>query len=210
MKELRYLGLTGGIATGKSTIAKFFEELGCYTIDADNISRIVMAKGGSAYKDIIENFPDVLDDNGEINRGKLKKIVFNDQNKRLLLESIVHPKILEYEKKLVGEIKGKDDRGIIITQAALIIEKGTYNRFDGIILVYLDKDTQIKRVVQRDNISEDEAKRIIDAQMSYEEKLKYANFVIDNSKDLIYTQNEVKRVFELIKKINYGIKHQKN
>lgn len=209
MKPLRYLGLTGGIATGKSTIAKFFEELGCYTIDADHISRIVMAKGGSAYLDIIRNFPDILDNNKEIDRNKLRNIVFNDQNKRLLLESIVHPKILEYEKKVVGEIKGKDDKGIIITHAALIIEKGTYDRFDGVILVYLDKETQIKRIIQRDKISEDEAKRIIDSQMSYEEKLKYADFVIDNSKDLIYTKNEVKRVFELIKKINYGIKHQK-
>lgn len=209
MKPLRYFGLTGGIATGKSTIAKFFEELGCYTIDADHISRIVMAKSGSAYLDIIKNFPDVLDNNEEIDRIKLRNIVFNDQNKRLLLESIVHPKILEYEKKIVGEIKGKDDSGIIITQAALIVEKGTYSRFDGIILVYLDKETQIKRVTQRDKISEDEAKRIIDSQMSYEEKLKYADFVIDNSKDLMYTKNEVKRVFELIKKINYGIKHQK-
>lgn len=207
-KLLRYFGLTGGIASGKSTIANIFEELGCYTIDADQISRIVMAKGGLAYEEVIKNFPDITDLNGEIDRKKLRDIVFNDPDKRLLLESIVHPKIHLYEKKLVSSIKSKDHKAIIITQAALIIEKNSYHRFDGIILVYADETEQIRRLMDRDHIDEASARKIMSAQMSFEEKLKYANFVVDNSKSLEYTRKDVQRVYNLIQMLNYGLKHQ--
>ncbi|MCX8083795.1 MAG: dephospho-CoA kinase [Calditerrivibrio sp.] len=210
MKRIRYLGLTGGIASGKSTVANFFKELGCFIIDADEISKIVMNKTGSAYQDIVNFFgASILDKDHEIDRKKLKELVFNNEPLRFKLESIVHPKILEYEKKLISEFKSKNDKDLIITQAALIIEKGTYKRFDAVILIYSDEQTQLKRVIQRDNIAPDLAKKIIQSQMSFEEKAKFADFIIDNSKDLLYTKEEVKRVFKLIQKINYGLKHQK-
>ncbi|BAI79816.1 dephospho-CoA kinase [Deferribacter desulfuricans SSM1] len=205
-----YLGLTGNIASGKSTAAKFFEEYGCYTIDADEISRKVMKKGKDAYFKIVEAFGDnILLEDGEINRGKLKQIVFDDDRKRVILEDIVHPAIHEYEKRLVSEIKSKDDKAIIITQAALIVEKKTFDRFDGIIVVYVDYDSQLKRLLQRDNIDLNLAQKIISAQMPYEEKLKYANFIIDNSKDLSHLKNEVKRVYEVLKIYQYAKKQLK-
>lgn len=199
-----YIGLTGNIASGKSTVAKMFEELGCYTIDADEISKKVMKKGGSAYDGVVRYFGKaILNSDFEIDRGRLKKIVFDDPKKREMLEQIVHPAILDYERKLVSSIKGRDDKAIILTQAALIIEKGTYSRFDAIIVVYIDETTQLKRLLQRDGIDKDLALKIIKSQMSQEEKLKYADFIIDNSRDLEFTKLEVKRVFEAIKIYKY-------
>ncbi|KAA0258624.1 dephospho-CoA kinase [Deferribacter autotrophicus] len=195
-----YLGLTGNIASGKSTVAKMFESLGCYTIDADEISRIVMKKGEKAYFKIIEAFGEkILDENGEIDRGKLKEIVFNDDSKRVVLEQIVHPAIRDYERKLVSEIKGRDSQAIILTQAALIIEKKSFDRFDGIILVYVDRKSQLERLLKRDGIDKELAEKIIASQMPYEEKVKYANFIIDNSKDLEHLKSEVNRVYNVLK-----------
>ncbi|MCD8492963.1 MAG: dephospho-CoA kinase, partial [Geovibrio sp.] len=120
-----YLGLTGNIAGGKTTVAKMFERLGCYTIDTDILSRRVMAQGGAAYPVVVDTFGvDVVDSEGNIDRSALRKIVFNDDAARKRLEEIVHPAILKTEAKLVGEIKGKDDRAIILTQAALCVETG--------------------------------------------------------------------------------------
>ncbi|MBZ4643005.1 MAG: dephospho-CoA kinase [Deferribacteraceae bacterium] len=199
-----YIGLTGNIASGKSTVAKMFEELGCYTIDADEISRIVMRKGETAYFGLVKEFSEkILDKEGNIDRGKLKGIVFNNPQKKELLEKIVHPAILNYEKKLVSNIKGKDDKAIILTQAALIIEKGTYRRFDAIMVVYVDEKTQFERLLKRDEIDVELAKKIIKSQMPVEEKIKYADFIIDNSRDISYTKAEVERVYEAIKIYKY-------
>jgi len=203
-----YLGLTGNIASGKSTAAEFFEKLGCYCIDTDNISREVMSPEGEAYPLVIENFGDeILLPDKTIDRQKLRKIVFEDKNLRKKLEQIVQPAILRSERKMVGEIKGKDDSAVIITQAALTIEAGTQDRFDGIIVVYTDPDTQIKRLMKRDSISKEDAVRIIDSQMDISEKLKYADFIINNSGGLENLRSEVERVYKLIKLIKYGIKN---
>ncbi len=210
MKRIRYLGLTGGIASGKSTVARLFEKHGAFTIDADEISRIVMRKGGSAYDEIVDFFgKEILQPDGEIDRKKLRSIVFENPTYRKRLEEITHPKILEYEKRLITDFKSRNDKDLIITQAALILEKGTYTRFDAIIVVYLDRDTQIKRLIERDKIDKETAEKIINTQMPIDEKLKYADFVVDNSGSLEETEKEVKRVIDLISKINYGIKHQK-
>jgi dephospho-CoA kinase len=199
-----YIGLTGNIACGKSTVAKMFEKFGCYTIDADEISRIVMRKGETAYFGLVKEFSEkILDKEGNIDRGKLKGIVFNNPQKKELLEKIVHPAILNYEKKLVSNIKGKDDKAIILTQAALIIEKGTYRRFDAIMVVYVDEKTQFERLLKRDEIDVELAKKIIKSQMPVEEKIKYADFIIDNSRDISYTKAEVERVYEAIKIYKY-------
>jgi len=199
-----YIGLTGNIASGKSTVAKMFEELGCYTIDADEISKKVMRKGESAYNGVVGYFgKDILNSECEIDRGRLKEIVFNNPEKKEILEKIVHPAILEYERKLVSDIKGKDDKAIILTQAALIIEKKTYDRFDAVMVVYVDEATQLQRLLERDGIDKNLALKIIKSQMSQEEKLKYADFIIDNSRDLEFTKLEVERVFETIKIYKY-------
>ncbi|MCD8553992.1 dephospho-CoA kinase [Seleniivibrio sp.] len=197
-----YLGLTGNIASGKSTAAMFFEKHGCYCIDTDEISRIVMSPGEKAYLGVVEAFGrDVVREDETLDRAKIRNIVFNDPEKRKILEGIVHPAILEYETKAVGRIKGKDDKAIIITQAALTVESGSYKRFDWLVVVYTDPKVQLQRVMKRDSITQEQAKKIIDAQMPIEEKLKYANFIIDNSADIDRLEREVRRVIELIKLI---------
>lgn len=194
-----YLGLTGNIAGGKTTVAKMFERLGCYTIDTDILSRRVMSPGGMAYPMVVDAFGvDIVDNEGNINRAALREIVFNDDAARKRLEEIVHPAILKTEARLVGEIKGKDDRAIILTQAALCVETGAYTRFDGLIVVYCEPEEQLRRLMNRDNITREEAEKIIRTQMPIDEKLKYADFVVNNSGTSEETEKDVKRVFDLI------------
>jgi len=195
-----YLGLTGNIASGKNSAAMFFEKHGCYCIDADEISRIVMSPGEAAYEGVIREFGRsvVKEEDGTLDRKKLRDIVFNDPVKRKVLELIVQPAILEYEQKAVGKIKGKDDKAVIITHAAITVESGSYKRFDGLIVIYTDPKVQLDRVMKRDSITEEDAKKIIAAQMPIEKKLTYAQYIINNSGDIDRLEREVRRVYELI------------
>lgn len=203
-----YLGLTGNIASGKSTAAKFFEELGCYVLDADDISRVVMSPGGAAYEGVVELFGEsVLAPDKTLDRAAIRELVFKDPALRKKLEAVVHPAIADYERREVGRIKGRDDKAVIITQAAVTIEAGTHGRFDRMIVVYTDPEVQLKRVMERDNISEQEARRIIDAQMPIDEKLKYAHYVVDNSGTIDELKKEVRRVYDLIMLTKYGEKN---
>lgn len=205
---LRNIGLTGGIACGKSKVADIFHELGFYTIDSDVISRKVMEKCEIAYLKIVDYFgSDILDSNGEIIRKKLGSIVFTDKAKLKVLEEIVHPAIFDYEKKLRSQIYGKDDKAVIITHAAKMIESKSYTHYDALIVVTADKDIQLSRLIKRDNITIEQAQNILNNQLSNDERLKYAQFIIDNSSDIDNLYIEVKRVYNLISQINYGIKH---
>lgn len=207
---LKNIGLTGGIACGKSKVADIFSELGYYTIDSDLISRKVMEKGEAAYIKIVEYFgKDILDGNENIIRKKLGSIVFTDKDKLKVLEEIVHPAIFNYEKKLRSEIFGKNDKAVIITHAAKMIESKSYTHYDALIVVTADKDIQLSRLIKRDNITIEQAQNILNNQLSNEERLKYAQFIIDNSSDIDNLYIEVKRVYNLISQINYGIKHNK-
>ena len=205
---LKNIGLTGGIACGKSKVADIFHELGFYTIDSDVISRKVMEKGEIAYLKIVDYFGrDILDSNGEIIRKKLGSIVFTDKAKLKVLEEIVHPAIFDYEKKLRSQIYGKDDKAVIITHAAKMIESGSFTHYDALIVVTAGRNIQLERLIKRDNITYEQAENILDNQLSNEERLKFADFIIDNSSNLDNLYIEVKRVYNLINQINYGIKH---
>lgn len=205
---LKNIGLTGGIACGKNKVADIFHELGFYTIDSDVISRKVMEKGKIAYLKIVDYFgSDILDNNGEIIRKKLGSIVFSDKDKLKVLEEIVHPAIFDYEKKLRSQIYGIDDKAVIITHAAKMIESGSFSNYDALIVVTADKNIQLERLIKRDNITIEQAENILDNQLSNEERLKFADFIIDNSSDLDNLYTEVKRVYNLITQLNYGIKH---
>ena len=202
------IGLTGGIGSGKNTVAKIFEEFGFYTIDSDVSSRAVMQKGGIAYDDIINYFGEsILLNDGEINRTLLGSIVFSDQNKLKTLESIVHPAIDKYEKKIKGQIKSTNSQAVIITHAALLIESNSIDQFDMLIVVTASLEKRIERIKQRDNKTDDEIHKILNSQLNETERLKYANVIIDNSGSLDDLYKEVTRVVNLIKQLNYGVKH---
>ena len=207
---MRNIGMTGGIGSGKNQVADIFNQLGFYTIDSDISSRKVMEKGEAAYEKIVSFFgSDILDENDNILRKKLGDIVFSDKAKLKTLENIVHPAIYEYEKKERSKIYGKDDKAVVITHAALIIESGSIDKYDALIVISCPDELQVERVMQRDNFSEEKARNIISHQMPNEERLKYADFIIDNSSTLDDLYNEVKRVHNLITQINYGEKHNK-
>lgn len=207
---MRNIGMTGGIGSGKNQVADIFNQLGFYTIDSDISSRKVMEKGEAAYEKIVSFFgSDILDENDNILRKKLGDIVFSDKAKLKTLENIVHPAIYEYEKKERSKIYGKDDKAVVITHAALIIESSSIDKYDALIVISCPDELQVQRVMQRDNFSEEKARNIVAHQMSNEERLKYADFIIDNSSTLDDLYNEVKRVHNLITQINYGEKHNK-
>ncbi len=205
---LKNIALTGGIACGKNKVADIFHELGFYTIDSDVISRKVMEKGESAYIKIVEYFGfDIIDENENIIRKKLGSIVFTNKEKLKVLEEIVHPAIFDYEKKLRSQIYGKDDKAVIITHAAKMIESGSFTHYDALIVVTAEKNIQLERLIKRDNITYEQAQNILNNQLSNEERLKFADFIIDNSSDIVNLYKEVKRIYNLINQINYGIKH---
>ncbi len=205
---MRNIGMTGGIGSGKNQVADIFNQLGFYTIDSDISSRKVMEKGEAAYEKIVSFFgSDILDENDNILRKKLGNIVFSDKAKLKTLENIVHPAIYEYEKKERSKIYSKDDKAVVITHAALIIESGSIDKYDALIVISCPDELQVERVMQRDNFSEEKARNIVAHQMPNEERLKYADFIIDNSSTLDDLYNEVKRVHNLITQINYGEKH---
>lgn len=205
---MRNIGMTGGIGSGKNQVAEMFEKLGFYTIDSDISSRKVMAKGGTAYEKIVSFFgSDILDEKGDILRKKLGDIVFNDKEKLKILENIVHPAIYEYERKERSKIYGRDDKAVVITHAALIIESGSIDKYDALIVISCPDSIQVERVIQRDNFTREKAENIVAHQMPNEERLKYADFIIDNSSSLDNLYEEVKRVYNLIMQINYGEKH---
>ena len=203
------IGMTGGIGSGKSAAARLFEKHGFYTIDADILARQATLPYGKAYKDIVDFFgKEILEENGEINRKLLGSMVFADEQKRLKLESITHPVIWQLEKKLRGEILGKDSKALIITHAALLAETGAYKNFHPLITVYCSRDTQIRRITKRDGISEKDALLRINSQLPMEKKLELAHIIINNDTDNISElEREVLRAAELIKLMQYGLNH---
>ena len=191
------IGLTGGIASGKTTVSNMFVKLGAHLIDADVIARDVVKPDKPAWKEIVSAFGEsVLDDKKEIIREKLAAAIFNSPEKRKQLEAITHPRIIEEENRLINEIRKNNKPGIIILDAALLIEAGHHNRVDKLIVVYLNKNTQIKRLRKRDNLNSVDAEKRLDSQMSLDEKVNFANYVIDNGKSPDEVEKQVSQIYK--------------
>ncbi len=197
IKKKKVIGLTGGIATGKTLVSNMFKELGAYIIDADVVARQITEKGSPVLKEIERVFgKEVFLPDGSLNRRRLREIIIKDKNKRELLNSITHPAIIEKENRLVREA----DSSLIIVDAALLIESGSYKRFKEIILVYAPFEVQLKRLIERDGMSEKDAVSFIKTQMSIEEKKKFATYIIDNSNGVDYTRKQVEELYETLQK----------
>jgi len=190
------VGLTGSIAVGKSYVLGIFRELGCFVLDADTTSREVVEPGTRGLAEIVEHFgSDILSSDGTLDRGKLAAIVFDDDSKRELLNSIVHPRVFEAQNTWLAEVEKKNPKGIAIVDAALMIESGGYKRFDKLIVIWCQPDVQLSRLLSRGGLSEDEARKRITAQMPQDEKKKYADFLIDTSKGYEDTRRQTAEVF---------------
>jgi dephospho-CoA kinase len=191
------VGLTGSIAVGKSYVLSVLAELGCITFDADKIAHSAMEPGRPAYEDIVREFgDDVLAADGSIDRAKLGRVVFADEARRMRLNEIVHPRVIEEQNRLVSEAEVANPEGIAVIDAALMIESGGYKRFDKLIVVYCDRETQIKRLIRRTNLTREEAERRVAAQMSSAEKLRYADYQIDTAGTFEETRQHVVEVYD--------------
>jgi dephospho-CoA kinase len=196
------LAVTGGIATGKSTVSRMLGELGAPLIDFDLLAREVVAPEKPAWNEIVNYFgKEVLQDDGRIDRKRLSDIVFQDEAKRKKLESFTHPRIFEEFHRLVKEIASRDPDAIIQAGIPLLMELNLQRRFDKVLLVYVPQETQIDRLMKRDGISREEAKNILKAQMPIDEKLCYADFVIHNEGSLEDTKKQVEAVWNEVKKV---------
>jgi len=189
------VGLTGSIAVGKSYVVSVLAELGCVTFDADKVAHSVMEPGRPAYHDIVSEFgKGVLAADNSIDRQKLGAIVFSDEARRKRLNEIVHPRVIEEQNRLLADAEAKHPEGIAIIDAALMIESGGYKRFDKLIVVHCDRETQIERLMRRNHITKEDAERRVAAQMSSEEKLKYADYEIDTTGTFDQTRQRVVEV----------------
>ncbi len=176
------VGLTGSIAVGKSYVCEVLRELGCHVLDADFTAREVVARGTPGLAEVVSNFgPEVLTPGGELDRPKLGSIVFSNSHKRELLNSIVHPRVIEAQNEWLRVTEARDPDGIAVVDAALMIESGGYKRFDKLIVVWCRPEIQLKRLILRSTLSEAEAQARIAAQMPQDEKKRFADHLIDTS-----------------------------
>jgi dephospho-CoA kinase len=191
-----HVGLTGNIASGKSCAARVFAELGAHIIDADLIAHDLLTPGKPTYEKVREAFGDriVLED-GSIDRRKLGEIVFNDAAQRVLLNSLVHPDVRTEIFRHIIELEKVSTKGIVIVDAALMVESGLYKLYDKLVVVFCHPALQLARLVSRDGLSVKEARARMDAQMPAEEKLQVADYRIDTSGTFRQTREQVEGTY---------------
>jgi dephospho-CoA kinase len=194
------VGLTGSIAVGKSHVLSVFRELGCSVLDADQVARDVVEPGTVGLERVVDGFgPSVLKPDGSLDRAALGSIVFADEEKRLLLNSIIHPLVFTEQNRWLQAREGEDPDGIAVVDAALMIESGGYKRFDKLIVVWCEPELQLQRLISRDGMKREDAERRIASQMPQSEKKKYADFLIDTSNSFEDTRRQVVEVFAQLK-----------
>ncbi len=195
------VGLTGGIACGKTYVTEQLRTRGCEVIDADQVARKVVEPGQPAYQDIVLEFgPEILQPDGTIDRAKLGAIVFADTDRRARLNAIVHPRVHEMQSLWMAEVAERNPATIVVVDAALMIESGGYKRFDKIVVVYCAPEIQLARLIARNNLSVEEAARRIAAQMPSAEKLKYADYSIDTSGGFAPTDQQIETLYAELQK----------
>lgn len=195
---MKVIGLSGGIASGKSTVSNILRDKGIPIIDGDVIAREIVEKGSNVLDRLVETFgEEVLYEDGTLNRRKLGTIVFNNKENLEKLNNIMHPAI---KKEILKNIDFYDNAGkkYCVVDGALLMEGIFKDIANILILVYVNSDTQVKRLIDRNNIDHDEAVSKINSQMPFEDKKKYANYIIDNSYDLEYTKSQVNKIMSEI------------
>ena len=196
MRRFALVGLTGGIATGKSTVSAMFRELGAEVIDADRLARAVVAPGEPALAEIVRAFgTGVLLPDGGLDRKALGAIIFGDAEKRKTLEAITHPAIRERFGRRLAELEAAGFTGVVLFDAAVLVESGNYRNMDRVVVVCTDEATQLARLKARDGLGGEEAMARVRSQMPVAEKAKLADHVIDNSGDRARTAARVREVY---------------
>jgi len=196
VRRFLLVGLTGSIATGKSTVSRMFAHLGARVIDADLLAREVVMPGQPAYARIVEEFgPQVVQEDGSLDRKALGAVVFADAAKRKRLEEITHPAIGARQQRILSVLDEEAFEGVVIWDAALLFEGGGVAKMDRVVVVYADPETERRRLMERDGLSDADARARIASQMPVAEKAKLADHVIDNSGTREDTERQVQTVY---------------
>jgi dephospho-CoA kinase len=191
------VGLTGGIATGKTTVCRLFATKGCQIIDADEVAHQLLRREYPGYAPVLQAFgAEILDSAGEIDRSKLGNIVFADPAKLTQLNELLHPEVIRHILDKLSQITQEDPSRRVIVDASLMIESGFHREFDRLILVTSTEEQQILRLRSRNGLSEQQARRRIALQMPLADKFRFAHYVIDNSGSLNQTSEQVDSIFE--------------
>jgi dephospho-CoA kinase len=198
------VGLTGGVASGKTAVSQILREEGAYLIDADQIARELVQPHTATWNELIRVFgKGILQEDGSIHRKRLAAKVFSDSEQRNLLNQILHPRIKVEMDRRVKEIGQKDPNAIVVIDAALLIELRNHREMDKVIVVTSTEKQQIERVKKRDGVEQEEAQKILSSQMPLEEKLKVADLVIRNEGSFEETKKRVKKVFQELKRVAF-------
>lgn len=194
---VRMVGLTGGIASGKSTVSQILRELGAQIIDADLVAREVVEPGTPGLVAIAARFPGVVGDDGRLDRARLGARIFADREERAALNEIIHPLIHEAVLQKTQALAGQGTTTIVY-DAPLLIENGLHHAMDQVILVAAPREVQVRRLMARNGLSEQEANSRIDSQLPLEEKRRHATHIVENAGSLEETRAQVERIWEAI------------
>jgi len=193
---LLIIGLTGGVASGKSTVSRILKSLGAEIIDVDTIGREIVHKGSPCLEEIVRHFGrGILLEDGSLNRKKLGSIVFADRDELQYLNSIMHPVMTDRVKLLLEEMKRQPKTDKVVIDAAILIEMGLHRLVDEVWVVNIPKELQMERLMKRDGISRERAEAMVDAQMPMEQKREYADVIIENTGTIEELEKRVKKLW---------------
>lgn len=196
------VGLTGGLASGKSFVGHALADLGCYLIQADELGHEVLLPGGEAYDAVVNEFgSEVLDDEGMIDRKRLAGLVFDNPDRLGKLNSLVHPPVVRREREMADDIARRDPGAIVVVEAAILVETGSYKRFDRLIVAICTPEQQVERAMRRSSYTRDEVMARLSRQLPLEEKTKVADYVVDTSGSKEQTLEQVRAVYESLRSL---------
>ncbi len=196
------IGLTGGICTGKTFILGLFKDLDCYTLRADDVARdIIFSSNSEVVPEIIEVFgPDVYDQATGINKEAFTRAMFEDEEKRIFINNLVHPLVKEERRNIIRNVEKTEVYDFFVYESALLVEAGSYKEFDKIIIAYTTPEEQAQRLMDRDSIEREDAEKRIKSQFPLTEKLKVAHYAIDTTGSFEQTKTKILETFHLMKK----------
>ena len=197
------VGLTGGLASGKSFVGHALADLGCHLIQADELGHQVLLPGAEAYDAVVNEFgEEILDQDAVIDRRKLSAVVFGNPERLAKLSSLVHPPVIAREERMLAEIVRSDPRAIVVVEAAILIETGSYKRFDRLIVAVCDQEQQVERAMKRDAYNREEVLARLSRQLPLEEKVRLADYVINTSGTKENTLEQVRTVYNSLRSLS--------
>ena len=195
------VGLTGGLATGKTYVAGLLEKLGCYVIHADRLGHEVLLPGGEAYDDVVTEFgAEIVAADGTIDRKALGSVVFSNPDRLEVLNALVHPHVFRHQNEFFDTVTRKDAHAVVVSEAAIMIETGSYKRYDRLMLTVCPPELQIRRYVEREGATDDEARERLARQIPLDDKRKFADYIIDTSGTKAETERQVRQIYLQLRK----------